>query len=92
MPRDANFFTLFNFTNFFPKSLEMLVSRSSQQMGQNLLHLKLSESKGRITLCDLFFRIDAPEAIRYESTSLNRIVADKSHRVNHNLTVFQMMT
>ena len=26
------------------------------------------------------------KAIRYESTSLNRIVADKSHRVNVNLT------
>ena len=59
LPRDANFFTLFNFTIFFQKSLEMLVSQSSQQMGQNLLHLKLSESKGTITLCDLFFCIDA---------------------------------
>ena len=45
--------------------------------------------KATITRCDLsprFFCIDATllcelKAIRYEPTSLNKIVADKSHRV-----------
>ena len=49
----------------------------------------ISSLKATITRCDLlprFFCIDARycanlKAIRYESTSLNRIVADKSHRV-----------
>ena len=55
-------------------------------------HLKVrffKLTKATITRCDLsprFFCIDASfwanlKAIRYESTSLNRIVADKSHRV-----------
>ena len=49
----------------------------------------MSPAKATITRCDLssqFFYNDARycanmKAIRYESTSLNRIVADKSHRV-----------
>ena len=60
------------------------------ELGLSLLHQEIgSFSKVKITRCDLsprFFCIDATlcanlKAIRYESMSLNIIVADKSHRV-----------
>ena len=64
--------------NYSIKFLKAVISALQKQYKQF--------SKATITRCDLSqrsFRIDdaSLKAIRYESKSLNRIIADKSHRV-----------
>ena len=65
-----------NFSNIFSDSSQMML-----KLGSNI-RLQLHDPIYRPDSFVLMLRYCANfKAIRYESTSLNRIVADKSHRV-----------